>query len=209
VRVSCRGIRFEVSKEHWRTDPSAYANLPAKVVGVIEQWRNKREGKIYVEWESDASNSDEHLSVLLQASLDFKLLQFEDEGEGHGGEGGGGEGCEGEGEGVEDEDDGGEGCGGEGGGGKGCCGEGGEGEGDGGEGGGGEGCCGEGGEGEGDGVEGCGGEGGEGEGDGGEGGGRRRWRRGRRRGQRRRGRQGSGARTCCASALSAVSAYRP
>jgi hypothetical protein len=147
--VSCRGIRFEVSKEHWRTDPSAYANLPAKVVGVIEQWRNKREGKIYVEWESDASNSDEHLSVLLQASLDFKLLQFEDEGEGDGGEGGGGEGCEGEGEGVEDEDDG------------------------------------------------------------GEGGGRRRWRRGRRRGQRRRGRQGSGARTCCASALSAVSAYRP
>jgi hypothetical protein len=164
VRVSCRGIRFEVSKEHWRTDPSAYANLPAKVVGVIEQWRNKREGKIYVEWESDASNSDEHLSVLLQASLDFKLLQFEDEGEGDGGEGGGGEGCEGEGEGVEGEDDGGEGCG---------------------------------------------GEGGEGEGEGGEGGGRRRWRRGRRRGQRRRGRQGSGARTCCASALSAVSAYRP
>jgi hypothetical protein len=35
------GSRFEVSKEHWRTDPSAYANLPAKVVGVIEQWRNK------------------------------------------------------------------------------------------------------------------------------------------------------------------------
>jgi hypothetical protein len=76
--VSCRGIRFEVSKEHWCTDPLAYADLPAKVVGVIEQWRNKREGKIYVEWESDASNSDEHLSVLLQASLDFKLLPFED-----------------------------------------------------------------------------------------------------------------------------------
>ena len=73
-----KGIRFKMSREHWKAEPAVYARLPEMVIGQIEQWRNKASGKIHVEWESDGSNSDEHLSVLLRPSLCLKLLPYAD-----------------------------------------------------------------------------------------------------------------------------------
>ena len=73
-----KGIRFEISRDHWKSEPTVHTRLPERVIGQIEQWRNKVSGKIHVEWESDGSNSDEHLSVLLRPSLGFKLLPYAD-----------------------------------------------------------------------------------------------------------------------------------
>ena len=74
-----RGIRFEVSKEHWR-GTAFYARLPDRVAGRFETWsgRSKDDNKVHVEWESDGKNSDEWLAVLLRPSLGLKLLPYLD-----------------------------------------------------------------------------------------------------------------------------------
>jgi hypothetical protein len=73
-----KGIRFEISHDHWASEPATKDALPPRVVGMIEQWRNKDQGKIVVQWETDESNSDEYLSVLLRPPLGFKLLPYAD-----------------------------------------------------------------------------------------------------------------------------------
>jgi hypothetical protein len=73
-----KGIRFEISRDHWRSEPAVHATLPERVIGKIEQWRNKALGKLHIEWKSDGSNSDEHLAVLLRPSLGLKLLPYAD-----------------------------------------------------------------------------------------------------------------------------------
>lgn len=72
-----KAVRFEVSKEHWR-GTAHYARLPAMVVGSFEKWggRSKEDGVVEVEWESDGSNSKEHLTVLLRPELGLKLLPY-------------------------------------------------------------------------------------------------------------------------------------
>jgi hypothetical protein len=71
-----RGIRFELERCHWSSDPTTMARLPARVVGEIQQWRSKSDGKLHIEWESDGSNSNEWLSSLLKPSKALKLLPY-------------------------------------------------------------------------------------------------------------------------------------
>ena len=71
-----KGIRFQVSKEHWK-GTAAYARLPALVVGAFSAWSgSKEDGKVGVDWESDGFNSVEHLSVILRPKLCLKLLPY-------------------------------------------------------------------------------------------------------------------------------------
>ena len=68
------GMRFQVSKEHWK-GTTAYAGLPSLVIGSFERWIGSMAGgKVRINWESDASISDEFLAVLLQPRLDLTLL---------------------------------------------------------------------------------------------------------------------------------------
>ena len=73
-----KGIRFDMSKEHWRGSlaAAAFDRLPERVVGSFETWagRGKDDGKVHIEWESDGRNSDEYLSVLLRPKLGLTLL---------------------------------------------------------------------------------------------------------------------------------------
>lgn len=68
-----RGIRFELNRCHWESEPGVFARLPERVVGEIEQWRLKSDGKLHIQWESDGSNSDEWLSSLLKPSKALQL----------------------------------------------------------------------------------------------------------------------------------------
>ena len=76
-----KGIRFSVSREHWRLRGSrdggaVYKRLPERVVGACDRWsgRGKDDNKVHIEWESDGSNSDEWLCKLLRPSLGLQLL---------------------------------------------------------------------------------------------------------------------------------------
>ena len=76
-----KGIRFSVSREHWRLRGSrdggaVYKRLPERVVGVCDRWsgRGKEDNKVHIEWESDGSNSAEWLCKLLRPSLGLQLL---------------------------------------------------------------------------------------------------------------------------------------
>lgn len=74
-----KGVRFTVSKEHWKGSTAVYNRLPENVMGEITSWggRSKDDNKINVEWVTDGTNSAEFLAVLLRRPLGFKLLPYE------------------------------------------------------------------------------------------------------------------------------------
>ena len=74
-----KGIRFQVSRDHWKGSAAVYNRLPEHVIGEIPSWggRGKDDNKINVDWVTDGSNSVEFLAVLLRPALGFKLLPYE------------------------------------------------------------------------------------------------------------------------------------
>ena len=61
---SLNGVRFSLSRDHWKGRPSVHRSLPENVIGCAARWLGaKAANKVHVAWESDASNSDEHLDV--------------------------------------------------------------------------------------------------------------------------------------------------
>ena len=72
-----KGIRFTIHRDHWK-GTAHHARLPEKVFGAVDKWggSSKADNKIQVDWESDGSNSVEHLEVLLQERLQFTLLPY-------------------------------------------------------------------------------------------------------------------------------------
>ena len=60
---SIQGVRFSVSRNHWRSTPAVWRRLPETVFGVCDRWVSKAANKATVDWESDASSSTEYLEV--------------------------------------------------------------------------------------------------------------------------------------------------
>ena len=58
-----QGVRFSVSRDHWRSTPAVWRKLPEIVFGACDRWVSKNDNKLTVEWESDASSSTEYLEV--------------------------------------------------------------------------------------------------------------------------------------------------
>ena len=75
-----KGIRFQVNKIRWKSllSNAAYGRLADIVIGEIQKWggRSKEDNKITVAWETDGTESDELLSVILRRSAEFKLLPY-------------------------------------------------------------------------------------------------------------------------------------
>ena len=74
-----KGIRFQISRDHWKGSAAVYNRLPEHVIGEIPSWggRGKDDNKVNVDWVTDGSNSVEFLAVLLRPALGFKLLPYE------------------------------------------------------------------------------------------------------------------------------------
>ena len=72
------GVRFELSRDHWSGVPATFAKLPARVVGRLDRWGHggRNGNKVVVNWETDGTNSTEHLCVILRARLGLKLLPY-------------------------------------------------------------------------------------------------------------------------------------
>ena len=60
---SIQGTRFSVSRNHWRSTTGVWLRLPETVYGVCDRWVSKKDNKVTVDWESDASSSTEYLEV--------------------------------------------------------------------------------------------------------------------------------------------------
>jgi len=72
------GVRFELSRDHWSGVPSTFAKLPERVIGKVKSWGGggRMGNKVCIEWETDGTNSTEHLVVLLRPRLGLKLLPY-------------------------------------------------------------------------------------------------------------------------------------
>ena len=57
------GVRFSMSRDHWKTNPAVFRKLPATVFGASKRWVAKKDNKLTVDWESDALSSTEYLEV--------------------------------------------------------------------------------------------------------------------------------------------------
>ena len=72
-----KGIRFSVSRDLF-SNFATYATLPVRMIGEIDRWLSKKDGKLVIDWEADNSSTTQHLAVLLQDKYDFKLERWLD-----------------------------------------------------------------------------------------------------------------------------------
>lgn len=72
-----KGIRFTINKSYFK-EAENFADLPDRLLGEIERWVKRDEGRAMVIWPADQSNTIEFLQNLFDPSLAMKLEPYED-----------------------------------------------------------------------------------------------------------------------------------
>ncbi|KAL3896488.1 MAG: hypothetical protein SGPRY_013260 [Prymnesium sp.] len=70
-----KGIRFTISRNYFKR-ASNYAELPERLLGEVDRWVKKDEGRATVLWPADASNTIEYLPNLFHWQM--QLEPYED-----------------------------------------------------------------------------------------------------------------------------------